>query len=192
MCVYINIYFFFFPKAHIIFNKHSRLLLKPGNSDSQSSVELSTHSLVTHHSKRKFSATLLERGQSALIAPAQGRRGVIGLLLWASADSRIHESREEQVGRMCSPHSINNPAKLQALEGQWDAGPPGCVWVQPVILQPRKANSTAVTAKCLLGKMEACVFTSSQRARGGHEKGESERERIKGEGGCGVGSFYRL
>lgn len=89
------------------------------------------------------------------------------MLLWASADSWIHESGEEQVGRMCSPHSINNPAKLQALEGQWDAGPPVCVWIQPVILQPRKAKSTAVIAKCLLGKMEACVFTSSKRAGGG-------------------------
>ena len=129
-------------------------------------------------------------GQSALIGPVQGRRGVIGLLLWASADSQIHESREEQVGRMCSPHTINNPAKLQALEGQWDAGPLACVWIQPVILQPRKANSTAVMAKCLLGKMEACVFMSWQRARGEDEKGESEGENLGG--GGGVGSFYRL
>lgn len=101
-------------------------------------------------------------------------------------------SREEQVGRMCSPHSINNPAKLQALEGQWDAGPPACVWIQPVILQPRKANSAAVIAKCLLGKMEACVFTGLQRVGGGVKRGR-EREKIHAaEGGCGAGLFYRL
>lgn len=88
---------------------------------------------------------------------------------------------------MCSPHSINNPAKLQALEGQWDSGPSACVWIQPVILQPREANSTAFIAKCLLGKMEAFMFTSGA---GGHEKGEGENQH--GGGGCGVGLFYRL
>lgn len=42
----------------------------------------------------------------------------------ASAAVQHHESRQGQEGRMCFPRSINNCAKLQALEGQWDTGLP--------------------------------------------------------------------
>lgn len=92
------------------------------------------------------SALPLLQGAGLLLSPHHaGRRGVIGL--WLTEKVPCSPSRgglrhkcegplrlssimkaEEQAGRMCSSLPINNPAKLQALEGQWDTGLPVYIW----------------------------------------------------------------